>query len=134
MGKASRDKGARGENEAAKAIMANTALLADRNARNGKADTDVRVWSSKDGKLMHRVEVKRVEGLSLGSKQMEKFRQQAAKDGALCILHRKNRGAWMLDYPQQFRQARLCWEAWVTVTGPDVWTVLAWLVAEADER
>lgn len=129
MGKASRDKGARGENEAAKAIMANTALLADRNARNGLSDTDIRVWR-KDGRLMHRFEVKRREDLSIGTKLMDEFHAQAVKDGALGILWRKNRGKWRLDV--------LTWcldrWRWVTLTGADVWSALVYLVAEADKQ
>lgn len=126
-----RSKGASGEREAAKAIMANTCLKAERNARNGKATSDVVVWRP-DGTRQHLVEVKRVESLDIGTKQMQGYREQAEKDGAIGILWRRNREAWRLEAATVPRRpdGDVLWAGacWATFSGDDVWRVLEALV------
>ena len=133
-----RSKGASGEREAAKAIMAHTCLNAERLARNGKQDSDVLVWPKcrkcmgkpSDGHctchLEHPkiLEVKRVESLDIGTAQMAKYREQAEKDGAIGILWRRNRGSWRLEATV----IRDGWRWWATYSGDDVWRVLEVLV------
>lgn len=137
-----REKGASGEREAAKAIMAHTCLNAERLARNGKQDSDVLVWP-KCRKCMGKpsdghcachlerpkiLEVKRVESLDIGTAQMAKYREQAEKDGAIGILWRKNRGAWRLECLTAPWRAEGDPMFWATYSGDDVWRVLEALV------
>ncbi len=140
-----RAKGCDGEREAAAAINANCrdlsghrAIVAERNARNGKATTDVVVrvmcnchsggssYECECSNISHLFEVKRVESLDIGTAAMSAIREQAQKDGALGILWRRNRQAWRLEV----YRAPL---GWATYSGSDVWRVLETIVQEAEE-
>lgn len=123
--KGRRTKGASGEREAACLIMQNCpGLHAERNARNGKVDTDVLVWR-RDGNTQYRFEVKRVESLDLGTKAMEKIRFKATEDDASGILWRRNGEKWRLDVVTQILGGHF---RWVTVSGDDVWRVIEEIV------
>lgn len=118
-----RNKGASGEREAAKAIMANCpGVAADRNARNGKATSDVLVWMRDSTEPPRLLEVKRVESLDIGTKAMAKIREQATADGAIGVLWRRNRSTWRLDCQW--------YGSWVTFSGPDVWRQIESIVTE----
>lgn len=132
-----RAKGASGEREAARMIEKNCpGLRAERNARNGKATSDVLVWDRREyidpttlrppaHIVAHLLEVKRVEGLDIGTKAMEKIRTQAQADGALGVLWRPNGRGWRLE---------AWWHplGWATYSGDDVWRVMSLLVEQAD--
>jgi hypothetical protein len=142
-----RAKGASGERQAANDIMANCpGLKAERNARNGKATSDVLVWEPQthqggfhqiqyaDGTVSaliplnhdvatrHLLEVKRVESLDIGTKAMAKIREQATADGAIGVLWRRNRSSWRLDCQW--------YGSWVTFSGDDVWRQIERLVSQ----
>jgi hypothetical protein len=122
-----RAKGAVGEREAAAAITQHCPTLrAERNARNGKATSDVLVWDESRPGRQHLIEVKRQESLRLGTANMDKIRKQAEKDGVLGILWRHNHSPWLME---------IKWGplGWVTVSGTDVWRVLELLVGEREE-
>jgi hypothetical protein len=117
-----RAKGADGEREAARTIMANCpSLRADRNARNGKACSDVIVWVDGDEKHPTIFEVKRVESLDIGTKAMDKIRQQSIEDNSAGILWRPNNKPWRLDC--------MWYGVWVTFSGDEVWRQVERLVA-----
>ena len=144
-----RAKGAAGEREAAHAIEKNCpGLRAERNARNGKACTDVLVWQPdmRDGGFLtslardgtqthspiqadyakrHLLEVKRQESLDIGTKAMAKIREQSKADGAIGVLWRPNGRGWRLE---------AWWHpvGWATYSGDDVWRMLSLLVEQAD--
>jgi hypothetical protein len=118
-----RAKGASGERQAAKDIMANCpAIAAERNARNGKACSDVLVWLRDSSEPAKVLEVKRVESLDLGTKAMAKIREQATADGAIGVLWRRNRSTWRLDCQW--------YGSWVTFSGDDVWRQIERLVSQ----
>lgn len=125
-----RNKGNGGELEVAKLIRENCpGLSADRNARNGKEDTDVLVWRcscSHDqcvcSSPRHAIEVKREKALNHGTAMMERFREKAIQDGAIGILWRRNREPWRLDCQW--------YGSWVTFSGPDVWKQIESIVTE----
>ena len=120
----SRAKGAKGERKACHAIKENCpSLRAERNARNGKACSDILVWVDGDEKHPVVFEVKRNERLDLGTTLMEKFRRQAEADYAAGILWRPNGKSWRLDC--------LYFGQWVTFSGDAVWRMVERLVQDA---
>lgn len=93
--KNSRQKGARGEREAAK-YLTSLGFKAERNGRNGITSDDLIV----SGTDMH-IEVKRVESMGVGTKALSDALRQSGenmRDGNVecCVLWRKNGGKWHL--------------------------------------
>lgn len=121
-----RNKGCVGERDACAAIMRRCPeLVAERNARNGKRDTDILVWRKDRCGQKYLFEVKRVEGLDIGTKDMEKIRDKASHDRAAGILWRKNRGTWRLERVAQYADRCTCW---ATFSGDDVFDVISEVV------
>lgn len=122
-----RAKGAAGEREAAHAIEKNCpGLRADRAARNGKRDTDILVWQRGSPERVSKCEVKRVESLDIGTKAMEKIREQSKADGAIGVLWRRNGRGWALEVLTQAHTSGK-WR-WATYSGDSVWGVLSEIV------
>ena len=95
MGKASRDKGARGEREAAKALSSVTGRPWRRTVGQCRSGSDVADVEREDGATEAWCEVKRGKRTSWRA-AMEQARK-AAPDGTPCwVLTRDDHGAWVL--------------------------------------
>lgn len=100
MGKASREKGKRGEREAASFLRGNWGLDAKRGRQYQGGDESPDVKHSMDGVL---VEVKRTERLELYP-SVEQAQDDAGLEERGIVLHRRNGKPWLLimhaqDFP-----------------------------------